>query len=122
MFVDLGPVFEAWESDFGRTYVLGDDPSKTKIRDAMEPLWKTIKARYEERPDMTGDELYYISVEEAGKLGFEFGGNIAGHHIGAFAHEKVSNDHIKDYITKGNHNSLNTTDKYGNKQHWILEL
>ena len=25
LFVDLGPVFEAWEADFGRTFVLGDD-------------------------------------------------------------------------------------------------
>src|SRR6185312_7801127 len=28
LFVDLGPVFQAWEPDFGRTYVLGDDPLK----------------------------------------------------------------------------------------------
>uniref|UniRef100_A0A8H7NHZ9 Peptidase M24 domain-containing protein n=1 Tax=Bionectria ochroleuca TaxID=29856 RepID=A0A8H7NHZ9_BIOOC len=36
--VDLGPVFEQWEADFGRTYVLGNDPEKIKLRDALEPL------------------------------------------------------------------------------------
>lgn len=33
--IDLGPVFESWEADFGRTYVLGNDPNKLKIRDAL---------------------------------------------------------------------------------------
>jgi Xaa-Pro aminopeptidase len=28
VFLDVGPVFEQWEADFGRTYVLGDDPVK----------------------------------------------------------------------------------------------
>ena len=26
VFLDLGPIFEEWEADFGRTFVLGDDP------------------------------------------------------------------------------------------------
>jgi Xaa-Pro dipeptidase len=28
VFLDFGPVFEEWEADFGRTYVVGDDPRK----------------------------------------------------------------------------------------------
>lgn len=30
-FLDLGPVFEEWEADFGRTYVVGNDPLKQKL-------------------------------------------------------------------------------------------
>src|SRR5438552_188514 len=26
LFFDFGPVFEEWEADFGRTYVIGSDP------------------------------------------------------------------------------------------------
>ena len=26
LFIDFGPVFEEWEADFGRTYVIGNDP------------------------------------------------------------------------------------------------
>src|ERR1700735_437291 len=33
LFLDLGPVFEDWEADFGRTFVLGSDPRKHKLRD-----------------------------------------------------------------------------------------
>jgi methionine aminopeptidase len=28
VYLDLGPVFNAWEADFGRTFVLGDDARK----------------------------------------------------------------------------------------------
>ena len=28
LFLDFGPIFEEWEADFGRTYVVGKDPLK----------------------------------------------------------------------------------------------
>src|SRR5450755_2351326 len=31
VYLDFGPVFEAWEADFGRTYVLGSDPIKHRL-------------------------------------------------------------------------------------------
>jgi hypothetical protein len=34
VFCDFGPIFEEWEADFGRTFVLGDDPVKIALRDA----------------------------------------------------------------------------------------
>ncbi len=41
VFLDLGPVFEEWEADFGRTYVVGDDPVKQKLcRDIEEAFAK----------------------------------------------------------------------------------
>jgi len=32
VFLDLGPVFGAWEADVGRTYAMGTDPRKQKWR------------------------------------------------------------------------------------------
>ena len=32
LFLDFGPVFDEWEADFGRTYVLGSDPKMLKIQ------------------------------------------------------------------------------------------
>ncbi|KAJ5733802.1 hypothetical protein N7493_002588 [Penicillium malachiteum] len=66
--VDLGPVFEAWEADFGRTYVLGNDPHKTKLRDSLQPIWDIVKAKYDENPDMSGEELYDIACGIAGGI------------------------------------------------------
>src|SRR6202167_3692017 len=31
VYLDFGPVFEAWEADFGRTYVVGSDPDKHRL-------------------------------------------------------------------------------------------
>ena len=30
-FGDFGPIFDGWEADFGRTWVLGDDPVKLRL-------------------------------------------------------------------------------------------
>ncbi|MFX7086584.1 M24 family metallopeptidase, partial [Acinetobacter baumannii] len=32
VFFDFHPVFNGWEADLGRTYVLGNDPLKQKIK------------------------------------------------------------------------------------------
>lgn len=124
LIVDLGPVFEEWEADFGRTFVLGDDPRKKEIRDAIEPLWKTIKAKYKENPDMTGTELYKIAKEtvEAHPGGWTFGGKLAGHIVGSFPHERIPKDKVALYITEGNDSSMNCVGKDGHKRHWILEV
>ena len=120
--VDLGPVFEAWEADFGRTFVLGDDPNKIKLRDALEPLWRRVKARFRERPDMTGEELYRIAVEEVRAEGWEFGAPIAGHIVGSFPLERIPRDKITLYIAEGSGNSMDCVGKDGRKRHWILEI
>lgn len=90
LFIDLGPVFEAWEADFGRTFVLGDDPVKKKLRDSLEPTWKAVKSRFDANESMTGEQLYGIACEEAKKSGWEFGGVHSGHLIGDFPHERIS--------------------------------
>ncbi|KAJ4378048.1 hypothetical protein N0V83_000878 [Neocucurbitaria cava] len=122
LFVDLGPVFEAWEADFGRTFVLGDDPVKIKLRDSLQPVWDTVKARYQKKPDMTGDDLYKIACEVGKEAGWEFGGAIAGHLVGSFPHERIPNDKISLYITPGSKGSMNQLDSKGKERHWILEI
>ncbi|KAL1407995.1 hypothetical protein Q8F55_004792 [Vanrija albida] len=122
LIVDLGPVFEAWEADFGRTYVLGEDAEKLALRDALEPIWRDVKAQYDARPTMTGDELYAIAVKAANEAGYDFGAPIAGHIVGSFPHERIPKDKLTLYIAEGNHNSMVTTGKGGYDRHWILEI
>ena len=33
LFFDFGPIIENWEADLGRTYVIGNDPMKLKLKD-----------------------------------------------------------------------------------------
>lgn len=122
LFVDLGPVFEAWEADFGRTFVLGDDPVKKSLRDALEPTWHDVKACFDANPDITGAELYAIACERAKQGGWEFGGAHSGHLVGDFPHERIPNDKISLYITKGNNEKMRMPGKDGHQRHWILEI
>ncbi|PYH89539.1 peptidase M24 [Aspergillus ellipticus CBS 707.79] len=120
--VDLGPVFEEWEADFGRTYVLGDDPAKLKLRDTLQPVWEIVKARFDADQGMTGDELYRVACEEVGKTGYVFGAHIAGHLVGSFPHERIPNDKVALYITEGNEERMRVRGKDGFVRHWILEI
>lgn len=43
VFLDLGPVFEDWEADFGRTYVVGSDPHKLKLCRDIETAFASGK-------------------------------------------------------------------------------
>ncbi|KAJ5569714.1 uncharacterized protein N7459_009144 [Penicillium hispanicum] len=120
--VDLGPVFEAWEADFGRTFVLGDDPAKIKLRDDLQPIWELVKARYDADPDMSGEQLYGIACQVAKARGWEFGADIAGHLVGSFPHERIPRDRVSLYIADGNAQTMNCAGKDGCKRHWILEI
>jgi Xaa-Pro aminopeptidase len=122
LFVDLGPVFEAWEADFGRTFVLGDDPIKHKLRNALEPVFLAAKARFKSSPDITGEAFYDVACELAMQAGWEFGGRIAGHLVGSFPHESIPNDRITLYIARGNHDAMSRLSASGQKRHWILEI
>jgi Xaa-Pro aminopeptidase len=122
LFVDLGPVFEAWEADFGRTFVLGGDATKHRLRDALEPVFLAAKAHFHSNPDITGEALYDAACELARQAGWEFGGRIAGHLVGSFPHETIPNDRISLYITRGNQEALSRLNPSGQKRHWILEI
>lgn len=122
LFVDLGPVFEAWEADFGRTFVIGDDPVKKRIRDSLEPIWLDVKSRFDANTDITGEELYDIACNAAKDAGYDFGGPHSGHLVGDFPHERIPNDKITLYITTGNDKAMRSLDKKGNNRHWILEI
>jgi Xaa-Pro aminopeptidase len=81
-FCDFGPIFEAWEADFGRTFVLGSDPVKARLRDVLPVVWDAGRDFFETHPHVTGEQLFAYVSEVAEQAGWEFGGPIAGHLIG----------------------------------------
>jgi Xaa-Pro dipeptidase len=122
VFLDLGPVFEEWEADFGRTYVVGNDPLKHKLRRDIEKAFASGKQYFHEHPETTAAELYEHAQQLAERTGWEYGGPIAGHLIGVFPHEKISGDKITLYIHPKNHNRMRLPDASGRKRHWIFEI
>jgi Xaa-Pro aminopeptidase len=122
VFLDFGPVFAAWEADFGRTFVLGNDPVKLRLRDDLAPIFQAAKARFHADPGMTGEALYRVACDLAAEAGWEFGGVIAGHTVGEFPHERIEGDRITFYITRGNQQPIRGKDSAGRTRHWILEI
>ena len=122
VFADFGPIFEAWEADFGRTYVLGDDPAKHRLRDALPVVWESGRSYFESHPDVTGSELYAHVVSLAEEAGWEFGGAIAGHLVGQFPHETIDGAKIESYIAPGSDKPMRRPDRNGQTSHWILEV
>lgn len=122
VFLDFGPIFEDWEADFGRTYVLGSDPRKIALRDALEPLWHRGRAYFEATPDVTGEDMYHYMCTLARDVGWTFGSPIAGHLVGEFPHEKIAGDKISSYIAPGSTSPMRRPDQAGRQCHWILEI
>jgi Xaa-Pro dipeptidase len=122
LFLDLGPVFEEWEADFGKTFVIGSDPLKRKLHADISSAFAEGKRFFKEHPDITGQELFRYAVSLAEKYGWEFGGPIAGHLIGEFPHERIQGDKITFYVHPENPNRMRDLDGQGRARHWILEL
>jgi Xaa-Pro dipeptidase len=121
VYLNFGPVFNAWEADFGRTYALGSDPVKHRLIGDLASAFHRGKMLYQDMPSLTAGQLYDFVVAEASQYGWEFGGPTAGHLIGHFPHEH-SPDPKRFSIRHGNSVSLREPDDQGAPRHWILEI
>ncbi|WP_377273325.1 M24 family metallopeptidase [Peterkaempfera sp. SMS 1(5)a] len=122
VFADFGPIFEEYEADFGRTFVLGDDPVKHRLRGDLPEVFAAGRRFFDGAPDITGARLYAEVERLAKEAGWELGGWHAGHLVGEFPHEKIDGAHMESYITPANVSPLRRTDKAGRRCHWILEI
>jgi Xaa-Pro aminopeptidase len=122
VFLDFGPIFEEWEADFGRTYVLGEDPRKLELLDRLPRVWQAGREFFRSEPEVTGEQLYNFVVATSREVGWDFGGIIAGHLVGEFPHEKIDGEDIESYIAPGSTRPLRRKDRAGNEYHWILEV
>lgn len=121
--LDFGPIFEGYEADVARTYVIGIDPLKLKIKKDVEDAWLEAQRWYSQQTSLTGAELFAYVTNLARRYGYEYGGEIAGHIVGHYPHEQPdkAGDLSLD-VHPDNHNSILLLDKNGNKRHWILEM
>jgi Xaa-Pro aminopeptidase len=122
VFLDFGPVFEEWEADFGRTYVLGDDPVKLQLRDDLPVVFDSGKRYFRSRPEITGEELYGEVVRLASERGWEFGNYHCGHLVGEFPHVTLDAQRTHNLITAGSDQPMRRPDLDGKQPHWILEV
>jgi Xaa-Pro aminopeptidase len=122
LFLDFGPIFEGWEADLGRTYVLGNDPLKLKLKRDVELAWHEAKTWHAEQSSLTGAAYFKYITGLAKRYGWEFTGEIAGHIVGHFPHEQLEPGDWGLDIHPDNHSDILQQDKQGNSRHWILEI
>jgi Xaa-Pro aminopeptidase len=122
VFADFGPVFEDWEADFGRTWVLGTDPHKLRLRDDVADLFAIGKRYFLEHPDLTAEDLFAEILRLTAERGWEYGNVHSGHLVGEFPHENFVGNRLDSLMTTGNAGPLRTTDPSGRVAHWILEI
>jgi Xaa-Pro dipeptidase len=122
VYLDFGPVFDQWEADLGRTYVLGSDPIKHRLTANLSEAFARGKDLFRRTPTLTAGELYDYVTGLAREYGWEFGGATAGHLVGHFPHERLPSDPDRFSIRTGNPTSLRERDINGDTRHWILEI
>ena len=122
LFFDFGPIIQKWEADLGRTYVLGNNEKKLKLKNDIEKAWLETKNWFLAHSEMRACDLYHYAVGKANECGWEFGGEISGHLVGEFPHEKLESGNYGLYIHPLNNLDLFAPDENGNARHWILEL
>jgi Xaa-Pro aminopeptidase len=121
-FADFGPIFEEFEADLGRTYVLGDDPVKRRLVADLPVIFGVGRGYFASHPEITGAQLYAEIARQAREAGWSLGGTHAGHLVGEFPHEEIDGADIESYIAPGNTTPMRRTDKAGRVAHWILEI
>jgi len=123
LFIDLGPIVEGYEADIGRTYVMGKDPNKLKLKRDVESAWYEIREWYQQQTKLKASDLFNYAVLKAKRFGWEFGGEIAGHIVGKYPHEQPEDPKSLELdIHPDNHDNIFLLDADGNPRHWILEL
>jgi Xaa-Pro aminopeptidase len=123
LFFDFGPVFDDWEADFGRTFVIGNDPNKLKLKRDVELAWQEGKDFFHKHKEsLTGAEYYSYTLKLAEKYGWQFGNEHCGHLIGNFPHELIVGEEKINYIHPENNQLMESKDKNGNGRFWIYEI
>ncbi|CAM3146287.1 Aminopeptidase P family protein [Sphingomonas antarctica] len=122
VYLDLGPVFENWEADVGRSYVVGDDPLKHALVADLSRGFDAMQAAYQGNQDITGAALYALATDWAEQQGWRFGGVIGGHIVGEFPHAHLPGE--KDFyrINPANTGRLRDPDPLGQDRLWIGEI
>jgi Xaa-Pro dipeptidase len=121
-FCDFGPIFEEWEADFGRTYVIGDEPVKRRLCADLPVMFDAGRAYFDNTPDITGEQLFDFVVALGESKGWDWGGTIAGHLVGQFPHDEIAGDHVQSMIMPGSTRPMRGLDSGGRVCHWILEI
>ncbi len=123
LFIDFGLIVNGYESDYARTFVLGKDPRKLKLKQDVEKAWYETREWILQQKKLTGAELFAYTRKKAQEYGWTSAGEIAGHIVGKYPHEQPANPKSMELdVHPDNPFDILLRDASGNKRHWILEM
>ena len=123
MFLDFGPIFAEWEADFGRTYVLGDDPVKHRLRADLPRLWAAGRAHFEADPgDHRGAALRSTWSGWPRPPAGSSAGRTAGTWSASSRTRRSTASRSRATSRPATRRSMRRTDRVGRRCHWILEV
>jgi Xaa-Pro aminopeptidase len=122
VFLDLGPVFDSWEADVGRSYAVGSDPAKHKLVADLPEQFEAVRRHFLAHPEISGAALYDVAIASAERAGWIFGGAIAGHIVSEFAHALIPGPKQRNRIGPENHEPMRDPDPLGRTRYWIIEI
>ncbi|QEK92649.1 NAD(P)H dependent flavin oxidoreductase family protein [Achromobacter insolitus] len=82
--LDIGPVWDGYEGDYGDTFVLGADEDRRRCAEAARSVFKRTRQAWLE--GLTGTALYDRATEYAREHGCELVREIPGHRVSDFPH------------------------------------
>lgn len=95
-FLDIGPVIENQEADFGQTFTVGQNPEYSKIQRATKKVFDQTAALWKAEK-LTGQALYDKAEEFAKAEGYVLNDKMAGHRLGDFPHALYNKGSLKNF-------------------------
>lgn len=92
-FVDLGPIYQGHEADFGRSFVVGREDKNEKLVQASHLVFQKT-ADHWRSSSCRGVDLLTFANKEASKLGYRINPTMAGHRLGDFPHKVFSSQKL----------------------------
>ena len=87
-FIDIGPVWKAWEGDGGDTFIVGEQAEMARCAADARQLFHKLRKVWA-ASGINGKALYDLAIAEAKALGWELNMDLSGHRISDFPHEAV---------------------------------
>jgi Xaa-Pro aminopeptidase len=110
-FLDLGPIYEGYEGDCGRTFILGDFEPAEKVQETCENIFQAVREKFS-AGELSGPQLYEFAESLAREAGYELVGEGAkGHRVSEFPHAAHYRGSLRDW-----------SERVPAPNRWILEI
>lgn len=114
IFIDLGPIINNHEADFGKTIILNKSnqnplPEFEKLAKASEIIFRETE-QYWKQTKATGLELFEFAQHKTSNLGYRLDHRMAGHRLGDFPHQIFTKQKLFEF------------DQNPLKDIWVLEI